>query len=310
MNDEHRTDPQATDSATTGNGEAAIDTIDTIDTEVRALRQDVAALRDLLLRPGQARAVPHVATTPQQEQIARELRDQLIRSEDQLTEARRQLQRLERSLDRAETERRRLLESRTWKLGKAAARTVTTPITMAKAVYSWLLTVLPGPANRALRRAVAQARGGRPVTMAGPKAVRARAAGTSGALVPIPVHGPEGVGAALTSPAVLLVAYGFDEAALTALVDCLNELRRAVDGLRVLVVTDSPAFHVFRARSMLFEYLPGRAEWERHGFERSYDEFRQARFTELLRVYRPDRVVHVHSIDDLRAMPPSLFASA
>jgi hypothetical protein len=139
--------------------------------------------------------------------------------------------------------------------------------------------------------------------------VAAGASASTQALIPIPVHGPEGVGAELTSPSVLLVTYGADEAALAGLVEQVHELRRDVDGLRVLFVTDCDAFHVFRTHSLLFEYLPSRAEWEKHDFERSYDEFRAARFTEIFRIYAPDRIMHVRDADDLRGLPIGLFTA-
>lgn len=292
-----------------------------IDDEVRALREDVAALKDLLqTRPRTREAARDIIATPEQERIARQLRDQLIRSEDELTEARKTMLRLERHLDQSETQRRKMLESRTWKWGKTLASIGMAPLNTAKAIYSWLLKVLPAPANRALRQAVANARGGRPVTLGtagtpGGRRSTGRAAGATGGtlaqpLVPIPVHGPEGVGAELTAPAVLLVAYGVDEAVLVDLVEQVNYVRREVDGLRVLFVTDCDAFHVFRAHSMLFEYLPSRIEWERHGFERSYDEFRAARFTEIFHVYGPDRVIHVRDAEDLRGLPSGLFSAA
>jgi hypothetical protein len=284
-----------------------------LDAQVRALREDVAALRDLLSTPRRDRdgaAARQVVATPEHEQIARRLRDDLIRREEELTEARRTMVRLERHLDRVETQRRKMLESRTWRWGKRVAGVGTAPVRIAKSVYGWLLSVLPAPAAQSLRRALASARG-REVTR--PAAVRrpgGPAAMPSRALVPIPVHGPEGVGAQLTAPAVLLVAYGLDEAELSALVEAVHDARTDVAALRVLIVTDCGAFHVFRARSMLFEYLPPRDEWEKHGFEQSYDEFRALRFTELFRVYAPDRIVHVRSADDFRALPRTLFEAA
>jgi hypothetical protein len=108
----------------------------------------------------------------------------------------------------------------------------------------------------------------------------------------------------------LLVGYGLDEAALREIVDHLADMRRTLtDGMRVLLVTDCDAFHVFRAHSLLFEYIPPRSEWERHDFAQSYDSFRAARFDELFRIYAPDRVVHIQGVDDLLGMPASLFVT-
>lgn len=288
-----------------------------IEDDVRALRQDVVALRELLQTTTRPRTgARQVVATPEQERIARQLRDDLIRREEELSEARKELLRTQRSLDEAETRRRKLLESRTWKWGKTLSTIGTAPARSAKGLYSWLLAVLPAPANQALRRAVAKARGGRSVSVQPGKPRSGRgiprgAAPTTRALVPIPVHGPEGVGAALTSPAVLVIGYGLDEPALEDVVEQVEALRREVDGgLRVLIVTDCDAFHIFRSRSLLFEYLPPRTEWEKHGFDQSYDDFRAARFQELFRIYAPERIVHVRSGDDLRGMPVTLFANA
>lgn len=298
------------DAATEGNGAG-------IASEVRALREDMAALRELLAdRPRPKPAVRQVVATPEQERIARQLRDELIQREEELQEARKELLRAERERDEAETRRRKMLESRTWQWGVVVAKVGMWPVNTLKAVYGWLLAVLPGPANQALRRAIAAARGGRPTTVEA-RRFRARAGAGAGAevpasaeaLVPIPVHGPEGVGAPLVAPAVLLVTSDVDETALAGIVEELDELRRRVDGLRVLVVTDCDAFHIFRARSMLFEYVPPRREWERHAFEQPYDAFRQARLSELFRVYSPDRIVHVRSAEDLRGLPVTMFAA-
>ena len=287
----------------------------TLDDQVRGLREDVAALRDLLQEPPRARAAARqVVATPEHERIARELRDDLIRRENELNEARKELLKAQRDRDNAETQRRKMLRSRTWRWGKKVATVGMAPINAAKALYGWLLTVLPGPAQQALRDAVARSRGGRAVSAPSALARSVRQQGgapaSADALVPIPIHGPEGVGAELTSPSLLLVAYGLDEAMLEVTVDELIDMRRRIDGgIRVLVVTDCDAFHVFRKNSMIFEYIPPRTEWERRGFSQPYDAFRAARFQELFDVYAPDRVVHISSADDLRGLPTSLFSA-
>ena len=182
-----------------------------------------------------------------------------------------------------------------------AARTRTAPTATARRLYGWLLGALPPPAARSLQGAVASVRA---------RSGRERPRRTL-PLVPIPVHGPDGAGAPLTSPGVLIVAYGLDAPALGDMVDELLAFEpRVADGLRVLVVTDCDAFHVLRRHALLFEYLPPRDAWDKHGFTQPYDDFRAARLQELFAVYAPDRIVHVRSADDVRTLPATMFTAA
>jgi hypothetical protein len=96
-------------------------------------------------------------------------------------------------------------------------------------------------------------------------------------------------------PTVLFVALGLEDDDLERLVGRLVRMRQEGRGIRPLIVTNSVRFDLMRRYGLTFEYLPSADEYVRHHPERAYEGYLQRRMEQLMRAYRPDRVISVAS---------------
>jgi len=93
----------------------------------------------------------------------------------------------------------------------------------------------------------------------------------------------------------MCIVWGVREAELA---DTLGRVLAIVDPADVVVVSDSDATHLFRKGGCRFEYVPPRADWERHFPERDYDTFVGHRVDSLHESYRIERQVVFGAIPD------------
>ncbi|WP_221323993.1 hypothetical protein [Actinoplanes sp. L3-i22] len=107
--------------------------------------------------------------------------------------------------------------------------------------------------------------------------------------------------AAKRRPAHLYVALGLDHDGLRDFLVTVNQRLLVTPDHRPVVLTDDPAFALFRKLGVLMEYLPDRATWERHRPDRAWDDLLAERLAQLCRDHHTERTVVVD-----RLSPPSL----
>jgi hypothetical protein len=177
-----------------------------------------------------------------------------------------------RELAREREHNRRLRQSDTYRLGKAAVALVRNPI---KAVPRLSRAVL-----RRLRRGKFRSR--RTAAASQPRLGDAAAARKRH-----PVH--------------LYVAIGLDATALRSFVQTLNQRLLVNADHTPVVVTDCPSFALLRDLGVILEYLPDRHTWQRHRPDDSWDEVLTERISWFYRDHASVRTVIVD-----RLHPPTL----
>ena len=87
---------------------------------------------------------------------------------------------------------------------------------------------------------------------------------------------------------VLVAALGLSEPKLRQALAVLADRQTAVWS-RTLVVADSDACELLDPHGIRFEFVPPRIDWERHFRSETYEQFVEARMTEILDLYGPER---------------------
>jgi hypothetical protein len=186
----------------------------------------------------------------------------------ELVESQAEQAELVKELAREREQGRKLRQSDTYRVGKAAVALVRNPIRSAPRLGRALM--------RRLRR-------GRRTSAASPRRERDATAGRK------------------RNPVHLYVAIGLDAAALRSFVQTLNQRVLVNADHTPVVVTDCSSFALLRGLGVIMEYLPDRPTWHRHRPDQPWDEVLSERISWFYRDHASVRTVIVD-----RLHPPTL----
>jgi hypothetical protein len=200
-----------------------------------------------------------------------------------------------RERDRERSALAAVLQSRSYRLGRALAMLVRHPIRSA-----------PKLARAVARLALQHLR---------PTVPRSASVGQNVQPEPSPVAVvvPERLPSAEKKPRSVLsevlpvyayVARGFDLDSLRSLARAIGQSALIKGDHVPLIVTDQVQFALLRDTGLAIEYIPDREAWERHRRDLDWDDFYADRLGHLLRIHQPTRTFF---LDQATALPLSFL---